>query len=457
MTTNDEALRALGEWAASAPYSRTSPHEQAALRRAIGNLLAVTAGGAALPELVRLRAVWASSPGPATVIGTDEKVNVEAAVWLNGVAAVSTERDEGNRFSKGHPAAQTAPAVLALAQSLGVSGPTLWNALFVAYEIAARVGRATRFHPDVHTHGPLGAPGAAAGCAILLGADAAGISRAIDAGAAMAPATSWAAVFGGSAVRDQWVGETALAGLAAARYAAAGLPGSAGGFDGAFSNTLGTIDLDRLISGLGSETLVTSSYLKQHSSCAYTHGAADAALDVRRQLEEDGRGADDITLVLVDGTASAAALPATSWHSRHGAYFSVPFAVSSALLYGDVAADRARTPAEPAQAQLATRVSVRDATDELRPDTPTSRPARVTVTLDDGTQFSAAVRHPAGDAVETPFSPERLEELLDEALSPLGRHAADVHAALADLDGSAPGALGSAFAHLTPLLEGAIR
>jgi 2-methylcitrate dehydratase PrpD len=457
VTTNEQALRALGEWAASDPYSRTTPHEQTALRRAIANLLAVTAGGAALPELVALRAVWASSPGPATVIGTEQRVSVEAAVWLNGVAAVSTERDEGNRFSKGHPAAQTAPAVLGLAQALGVSGPTLWNALFVAYEISARVGRATRFHPDVHTHGPLGAPGAAAGCAILLGADAAGIARAIDAGAAMAPATSWAAVFGGSAVRDQWVGEAALAGLAAARYAVAGLPGSAGGFDGAFKNTLGTIDLDRLIDGLGTETLVPSSYLKQHSSCAYTHGAADAGLDIRRQLAENGRDAGDIALVHVDGTASAASLPATSWHSRHGAYFSVPFAVSSALLYGDVSADRARTPAAAPHARLAARVSVRDATDELRPATPTSRPARVTVTLEDGTRFSAAVRHPAGDSVETPFSPERLEELLDEALEPLGRRAADVHAALADLDGCAPDAIGDAFAHLSPHLEGVIR
>jgi 2-methylcitrate dehydratase PrpD len=457
MTTNDEALRALGEWAASDPYSRTSLREQEALRRAIGNLLAVTAGGAALPELVRLRAVWASSPGPATVIGTDERVSVEAAVWLNGVAAVATERDEGNRYSKGHPAAQTAPAVLALAQSLAISGPALWNALFVAYEIAARVGRATAFDPDVHTHGPLGAPGAAAGCAVLLGLDAAGISQAIDTGAAMAPATSWAAVFGGSAVRDQWVGQGALAGIAAARYVAAGLPGSAGGFDGAFSNTLGAIDLDRLIDGLGSETLVTSSYLKQHSSCAYTHGAADAALDLRTQLAQDGRSTDDIVLVHVDGTASAASLPATSWHSRHGAYFSVPFAVSSALLYGDVAADRSRTPAEPAHAQLASRVTVRDATAELRPETPTSRPARVTVTLDDGTRLSAAVRHPAGDAVETPFSPERLEELLDEALAPVGLHAAAVHNALTAFDDPAPDALGNGLSHLSPHLEGAIR
>ncbi|MFG6475549.1 MmgE/PrpD family protein [Microbacterium sp. P06] len=452
-----EALRALAEWASGSPLASAGDEARSALDRAVANLLAVTAGASALPEQSALREAWALSGGPATVIGSGRRVSVESAVWLNGVASVATERDEGNRYSKGHPAAQTVFAVLALAESLDVSGPRVWDALLVAYEVAARVGRATTFAPKVHTHGPLGAAGAAAGCALLLGADAEGVARAIDTGAAMAPSTSWDAVYSGSAVRDQWVGQGALAGLAAARYAVAGLPAGAGGIGATLGGSLGVIDLDLLVDGLGSTTLVTSSYLKQHSACAYTHGPVDAALGVRAQLRAAGVEASRIRSVRVDGVASAAALPAREWTTRHGAYFSVPFAVASALLYGDVAAHRADTPAPPEHAALARLVDVHDATESLAPRSATSRPARVTVVLDDGRTFSSAVTHPEGDAVDTPFSAPRIDELLTEAVAPLGLTGRDVDLALAAMHDPAPGALSAALSHLTPLREGALR
>ncbi|MFG6402335.1 MmgE/PrpD family protein [Microbacterium sp. P04] len=455
--TPSEALAELGTWAAGSPLAEAGEGARSALERAVANLLAVTAGAASLPEQAELRAVWTPDGGPATLIGTGRGVSVEAAVWLNSVSSVATERDEGNRYSKGHPAAQTVFAVLALAESRKLSGPRVWEALYVAYEIAARVGRATSFSPLVHTHGPLGAAGAAAGCAVLLGADAAVIARAIDTGAAMAPATSWTAVHSGSAVRDQWVGAGALAGLAAARYAVAGMPGGAGGIGRTFGGVFGAIDLDLLVDGLGQGSLVSSSYLKQHSACAYTHGPADAALGVRAQLHAAGIGVDSIRSVRVDGVASAAALPAREWTSRHGAYFSVPFAVSSALLYGDVGAERARVPAPAEHAALARLVDVHDDTVALAPRTPTSRPARVSVIVEDARVFSSAVSHPQGDAVDTPFSPERIDALLSEALSPLGLDAAAVRATLAAMHDPAPGALTTALSHLTPLREGALR
>lgn len=454
MYGTDRSLSALGEWAASRPFDRAPEPVRRSLRRAVTNLLAVTVGGAMLPEMRRLRAAWSPAGGPASLIGIDQHVPVEAAIWLNGVAAVVTERDEGNRYAKGHPAAQTVPAVLAIAEERAISGETLWNALFVAYEVAARVGRATEFAPEVHTHGPLGAAGAAAGCALLMGADADGIARAIDAGAAMAPATSWASVHRGAAVRDQWVGQGALAGAAGARYAAADASPGAGGLDGTLAGTLGVVDPDLLVAGLGEEALVSSSYLKQHSSCAYTHGPADAALRVRDRMMAAGMTPDDIAAVRVEGVASAASLPATTWSSRHGAYFSVPFAVASALRFGDVAVDRAPVPPDPALARLAALVSVTDATSSLSPATPTSRPARVTVHLTDGTSHTASVRHPDGDAVDTPFSAGRIDGLLTEAVRPAGLTAADVHLAVELFDDPDPRALTRALRRLVPSSQG---
>lgn len=453
MTSHREACRALGEWAVSEPFATASNDVRRSLLHAVENLLAVTVGAAAMPEMQRLRRAWAPAPGPATLLGTRHRVAVESAVWLNGTAGVSTERDEGNRYSKGHPAAQTVPAVLALAEARDIAGDRLWDALYVAYEVAARIGRATTFRPDAHTHGPLGAVGAAAGCAVLLGADAAEAAHAIGTGAAMSPASSWQPVLRGSAVRDQWVGEGALAGLAAARFSAAGLAADPEELATDLGG-LGTIDPDAVVRGLGHESLVTTSYLKQHSACAYTHGPADAALHVRARMLAAGLDPADIVSVRVEGVSSAASLTATSWSSRHGAYFSVPFAVASALRFGDVSAERSEMPPHPELTRIASIVSVTDATAHLRPETSTSRPARVTVHLADGTAHSASVRHPQGDAIDTPFSHARIDELLTEALRPAGLRAPDIHLAVHDFHNPDPGALTRALGRLAPPSEG---
>jgi 2-methylcitrate dehydratase PrpD len=219
-----DALGELAAWVVSEPWARADAAAHGALRDAVGNLLAVTVAGAVTPEQASLLAAWDPEPGTATVVGTGRRAPAEVAAWLNGVAAVTVERDEGNRHAQGHPAAQTAPAVLALAERLDLSGERLWDALFVAYEVATRFGRAAQLVPRVHTHGVIGLPGAAAGCALLLGLDAAGVRRAMEAACALPVSTGWAPVLAGSAVRDQWVGAANVAGLAAARLAASALP-----------------------------------------------------------------------------------------------------------------------------------------------------------------------------------------------------------------------------------------
>ncbi|HEY0247127.1 MAG TPA: MmgE/PrpD family protein [Gryllotalpicola sp.] len=434
------AVTALADWASSDPWSCASENARGALRNAITNLLAVTAGAAAMPEQQAFLDAWDPEPGAAVVIGTGRSVPVEAAAWINGVNAVFFERDEGNRYAKGHPAVQTAPAILAVAERLGISGEPLWNALYVGYELATRFGRATAFHPDVHTHGTFGVPGAAAGCALLLGGDRDAVARAIEAAVALPPATDWATVLDGSALRDQWVGAGLVAGLAAARYGIAGLPVGRDGGTIRFGGRLGEIAPAVLVDDLGGEGLVTRSYLKQYSSCAYTHSSADAAILLRAELAERGLGADDVLGIEAEVTGLAAALDDRTWDSRPAAYFSVPFAVASALLYGDVRIDRAAVPAEPALTALAQRVTVIAADGTIPSPIPNARPARLTLRLSDGSTLVTTVAHPKGDALDTPFSREHFETILAEALAPAGLGAVAAHHAVAGLERSEPGA-----------------
>jgi 2-methylcitrate dehydratase PrpD len=432
------ALGALGSWAAQFSLQQLSPAARTARDDLLANMLAVTVGGAATAEQVALVAMWDPEPGASTLWGTGRTATAEVAAWLNGVASVAMERDSGNRLTRGHPAAMVFPAVIALAERLGSSSEATLTALAVGHEVAARFGRATAFHPTVHSHGTFGVPGAAAGCAILLGLDADGISQAIDAGCALPVATSWGPVLGGSAIRDQWIGAGNAAGIAAARYAASGRTESIGGTLPAFGGTLGSVDIELLVRGLGDDTLLEHGYLKKHSSCAYTHSPIDAALQARDVLDEMGVDVADISSVEVATTAAGAALDATSWTTRHGAYFSVPFAVASALTHGDVSYARSAPGFADELHDLAERIQVIDGANVLQPDGPTHRPARVTLGLADGRVVVAAVPHARGDIDLSPFDWAEQQALLGDALGDTaGITTADITAVVTALGAAA--------------------
>jgi 2-methylcitrate dehydratase PrpD len=420
LAEHGDALAALGAWAAHFTLADLSPAAREALDDLLANFLAVTAGAANNVDQRALVSSWDPEPGACSIIGTDRTAPLEAAIWLNGAASVSTERDSGNRFTRGHPAAQTFPAVIALAERLDSSGEDLLRALAVAHEIAARFGRATTFDPTVHTHGTFGVPGAAAGCAILLGLDAGGITRAIDAGCALPPATNWGPVLRGSAIRDQWIGAGNLAGLAAARYAAAGHVEAIAGTLPAFGGTLGTVTTGILLDGLGTLTLLEHGYLKTHSSCAYTHAPIDASLLAREQIQATGVDVSAIAAridsVSVLTTAAGAALDNAAWTTRHGAFFSVPFAVASALTFGDVGYERSSPDNASVLAPLAARITVTAGAEDIAAG-PTHRPAQVTVHLTDGSVISTAVTHPRGDSDLSPYSRDEVAAILADALA----------------------------------------
>ena len=125
--------------------------------------LGVTAVGSRLPEQRALVEAWRPGAGPAPLVGSGRTTGVEAAAWLNATAMVRLELDEGNKFAAGHPAAHGLWGVLSLAADLDRSGADTAAALLVAYEVAARFGRATRLRPGSHPHGSWGVAGAAAG------------------------------------------------------------------------------------------------------------------------------------------------------------------------------------------------------------------------------------------------------------------------------------------------------
>jgi 2-methylcitrate dehydratase PrpD len=417
----------LAGWAAALHWSDVPDAVRRRLELVLFDALGVTAVGGRLPERAALVEVWDPPTGHCPLLGTSIRTTPDVAAWLNGGAMVSLELDEGSKFAAGHPAAHGFPAVLALAAHLDADGPTTATALLVAYEVAARFGRATRLRAGTHPHGNWGLTGAAAGCARLLGLSADAINAAIDTAAGMPIAGPFVAATSGNQVRNEWMGMSNSAGLAAARLASAGMATATGIAAHSLGDILGSFDPARLTDELGTRWDVELGYFKRHSSCAFTHPAADATLVLRQRID---LGA--VSTIDVDTYSMAAALTSTTWPNRLSAMFSIPFVVASALTFGRVQPSGFGPDelTDPGLLALAGKVRVRRSA-EFDAGLPDHRGARVTVTFGDGHTDSEAVTDPVGDAAFQPLDSADVAALLTGLLD--SDTATRIRAAAADL------------------------
>lgn len=405
-TETAQATAALGDWV-SRLDARTVPAEVVdRLSLVLLDVVGVTAVGASLADHRALRAAWRAPAGLAPLIGAGRLVCTDAAAWLNGMALVTLELDEGNKYAKGHPAAHGFPAVLAIAAELDSAGADTAAALLAAYEVASRFGRATSPRSGVHPHGNWGVAGCAAGCARLLGLSAEATAAAIDTGAGMAIAGHFDSATDGNPVRNAWLGASAISGLAAARMAAAGMARNTGTAALSLGTLLGRFDPAQLTERLGDRWDITRGYFKRHASCSFTHPAADALLHLR---DRPGFRVDAITQILVESNALGAGLTSTEWSNRLSAMFSTPFVVATAALTGRIGPNSDLD--DPAVRELARRVRL-VAAEDLTARLPAERAVRATVRFADGSTLTHEVPNPVGDADHHPLSEQDVIALL---------------------------------------------
>src|SRR5699024_8313933 len=118
---------------------------------------------------LRMNLTSTSSEIGVPAIDTSDSLEKRDAAFINGIAMVSDELDEGNPKAKGHPAAHFLPALLSLAITEEVSGEQLLLAFIVNYEISARLGETLQLKGEIHPHGNWGVFGNGFGVGTLLG------------------------------------------------------------------------------------------------------------------------------------------------------------------------------------------------------------------------------------------------------------------------------------------------
>ena len=154
---------------ADAPLSPGSVRQ---VERCILDYICVTfAGRKMLGD--RLAAIEQGAPeGNCEVLGTDKKLSVYPAAFLNGFAAHFAELDDGNRTGAPHLEAVIISAMLAVAQSTEISFERFIKGIIVGYEATTRLSSAMQpghKQKGFHATGTCGTIGVALAAGYALG------------------------------------------------------------------------------------------------------------------------------------------------------------------------------------------------------------------------------------------------------------------------------------------------
>jgi len=347
----------------------------------------------------------------ATVIGQGFKSSALQAALANGTAAHAMDFDHSFTLM-GQPTAPIIPALISLGDALGASGRRILEAYVAGYEVTAKLVYSLRdsSHDGWHAPSTVGSFGAAAGCARLLGLNAAQTEMALGVAASMAGGI--VANFG-TMTKPLHVALGARNGVLATKLAQSGYTANAKAIEGGFGfykNFHPSAPIhDEPLEELGkSYALLTDGIrIKPYPCGGLTHQAIDAVLDFRAK---HGLTADIVQSIDVDVTKHTFEriifrMPQSGIQGK----FCMPYLLARAIIDGRVSLDHFTDAAvrDPNVLKLAERIQMRlDA--NLKAIDTGGRPCRVTLRLKDGQTLTREVQHAKGGP-EVPMTPGELK------------------------------------------------
>lgn len=285
------------------------------------------------------------SHGDCCVWGRGETFSAPYAALANGVAAHCLDFDDTHTDAITHGSAVLGPLVLALGEELNAHGADAILAFVAGWEVAARVGLASRgsFHKrGFHTTSVAGVFGAVAAAAKLMGLTAEQTSHAFGlAGSQVSGVSEY--LSDGSSPKSFHPGWAAHAGLIATHLAQAGMTGPATVFEGRYGlfqayGMTEESEFTMLTAGLGERWEVERISIKPYPCCHFAHAFLDCAKELRRQgvhpaqVEELRCIVPEIEVPLICEPMTQKLRP----DSPYAAKFSLPFLVAAALTDGAI-------------------------------------------------------------------------------------------------------------------------
>ena len=298
--------------------------------------LGVTMGGKDEPVVTKLLEYTRIMDGnpQATILGHGIKKNVSQAALINGTASHALDYDDTLISFLGHPSVTLFPSVLALSEWQDKNGRDFLTAYLIGLQAGATIGVCAgldHYMAGWHATSTLGYLASAAGCARLIGLDAAQTAHAL--GIAGTQSSGLKRVFG-TMCKPFHAGKSAQAGLMAALLAQNGFTSAEDILEGpqGFFNVLkGSVNEEVLaLLGLGWDVINLSQ--KYHASCHATHSPLEAAVTMVRENRIPLSDISQITVYSSQLAMDAAGkeTPSTGLEGK----FSIPYCVANALCTG---------------------------------------------------------------------------------------------------------------------------
>lgn len=358
--------------------------------------------------------------GECTIFGTGAKTNPMMAALINGTTGHSQDYDDDHREGTQHASVAVLPAVLALAEKYGKSGADVLLAYIIGSDVAIRSGEAfegTSYYAGWHLTGTCGVMGATAGAAKVLGLN---VHQTVDALGVAGSAAGGLGAFNsnGSWTKRFHAGQSAMNGVLCAKMGQAGyfapaavyedkdgwlncfsFKGGAFGYEPVLPN--GIQNGEKLVENFGKKWEMADNSIKLHSCCRFTNNFCDCAIDIHNQPGFDWTKVKAIHAECNLFTDTKLCRPEeVKRHPRNtvNAQFSLFYEIACGLVKGRVIPESFTEEAIKDE-QLSHICDL--ITWEINPGFeavyPSKYPARVTVTMEDGSTYVGEVEYPKGD------------------------------------------------------------
>lgn len=384
----------------------------------VANIVGVAVGGASQPTgRIAIDLVREQEAKPrATVIGAGFKTSPILAALANGNSAHSLDCDDTHWSPLCHPGVVTVPTALTMGETLGLSGREVLGGYILGTEVELRIGEAAaaaHYTRGWHSTGTLGALGAAAVAARLLGLD---LERTRIALGIAASSACGLRANSGTMTKPLHAGLAAQGGVQAALLAEKGFVARPDvlehelGFFNAF-NGVGRYDLAEIDRDLGSRWYMISPGITLKPSPANT-GVGVAMFGTLQLLRRHDIATDEVERIEVGANPIIpTTLPYTDPRTDHEARYSMQHGVAVALLdrKGGVRQFMQERLADARLRALYPRVHlyVHPELEKVTPDRYAA--VHVRILLKDGRGYEDWFEHATG-APESPYTREELRE-----------------------------------------------
>src|SRR5205814_1828478 len=307
--------RTLAAQASAVTYEALPEPVRELARQCVLDYYGVALAGADDPLATILLDELAEAGGAAqaSIIGHQAKLPALSAALVNGAIGHALDYDDVNLAMPGHPSVAILPGLVALAEQRHSTGREVIAAFVAGYETACRVGMALRpghYGSGFHATGTVGAFGAAAACARLLGLDAEATAQAL--GIAGTQAAGLKSQFG-PMCKPFHAGKAAQNGLLAARLAARGFSSRADIIEcvQGFALTHGPdFSPEAALATPEAGLHLFANLFKYHAACYLTHAPIECARQLREQHRLTPEAITGITLRLDTSCERVCNIPA---------------------------------------------------------------------------------------------------------------------------------------------------